>query len=355
MLAGRPWGAEAQTGFPNTAIYPPFFYLPAAGAASVLRNLGVDLPHALVLMRMATGLCAVAIAGTAIAVAGPAAIWLFAVLLLPMSLALTASLSQDSLMLACTALAVALYLRLRNAPARGRVEYVAFCVILSVIGMARPPYAAFSLLILALPLRRATRAFACAGVLLSVLAWGLVNIRNVVLPRWQEGPAIPLEQLRGLAFHPGRLPALLAETWRVQNELTSRSFIGLLGWLDVPLPNIYHHMAWLGLALAAVAGWSASSWRLPERAAWLAGCAMLAAVAGVALFQYMTWASVGAPFIPNLQGRYFLPPALLLGALLSFRKSIVKPIPAWLGLPVLLFPIPSIAMTIHAIIIRYYI
>jgi uncharacterized membrane protein len=81
---------------------------------------------------------------------------------------------------------------------------------------------------------------------------------------------------------------------------------------------------------------------------------MLAACAGLGLIQYLTWTIVGAPAIDGLQGRYFLPPALLLGVVLGRAKVSSSTAAIWLATPVLMFPVASIAITMHALLIRYY-
>jgi hypothetical protein len=112
------WGAPVPIGFPNTAINPPVLYLPASCVAAIARSINIELPHALVLMRIAMGLATVLIAACAISLAGEAALWFFAVLLLPMSMAVSAAVSEDGPLLACTALAAALLFRLQADSAK---------------------------------------------------------------------------------------------------------------------------------------------------------------------------------------------------------------------------------------------
>ena len=97
--------------FTNTAVYPPVFYIPAAVGVLVGRATRMTVTQTLILSRLLTGAAAVALAAVAIACAGDAAVWLFAVLTLPTSMSLIASPSQDALMLACSALAGALLAR----------------------------------------------------------------------------------------------------------------------------------------------------------------------------------------------------------------------------------------------------
>lgn len=350
-----PWGAPAPAGFPNTAIYPPPFYLPAAVMAASTRAAGIGLPHALVLMRIATGIASVAITACAIAIAGSAAIWLFTLATLPMSFALDAAISQDGPMLACTALSVALSIRLQKPGLpHPRLEFVAMCALLALVGMARPPYAAFALLPLAAPLPKAWRLAGAAAICACVLAWSAVAAPQMVLPVWPAGPVAPFKQLALLALHPWRVPLLAIRTWQADGGALSANFVAGLGWLDVDFPPFYISLAWGMLAWATLAAWCAGRGRFSIHGAALGLTAILAATGGVGLIQYLTWTAVGAPVIDGLQGRYFLAPAMLLAVPLARPITAPASITRWLAAPLLALPVLSIAITIHALILRYY-
>ena len=354
IMAPLAWGSLSPAGFPNTAVDPPFFYAPAAVTASIARAAGIKLPHALVLMRLATGLATVAIGAAAVALAGNVAIWFFAVLLLPMSMALSASVSQDGPMIACMALAVSLYLHLRDRRVSDRPWlFAAFCALLTCIGMGRAPYLAFALLVFAVPMQRSWRVIGFSCICVCVIAWNMRNSAYFPLPTRPNGVVAPARQFLGLLGHPWRFPILLMHTLPANDQLIARSFIGQLGWLDVDLPHFYHWAAWLCLALASLASWR------PTRIA--AGnpfgveiLSLFGAAGGVALVQYMTWTAVGSPIIEGIQGRYFLPTALLFGVFLARPAEPNSSAAAILAVPVLALPMLSIAVTMHALLLRYY-
>jgi uncharacterized membrane protein len=96
-----------------------------------------------------------------------------------------------------------------------------------------------------------------------------------------------------------------------------QSFIGILGWLDTPLPVISYPLLWLGLGACALV-----SVALPAGAAdWNARCLLLlAATASIGLIflsQLVTWTAHPATVIEGVQGRYFVMPMVLLGFVLS--------------------------------------
>ncbi len=249
------WGGLVPAGYPNTAVNPPFFYVPAALVADVARPAGIELPHALVLMRIAMGVATVLISALAIALAGGAALWFYTILLLPMSMALSAAICQDGLLLGCTALAGALLLRLRRQDTTRRIWcFLLACLLLAAVGMSRSPYVVFAALVLAAPMRLPWRLAGLAGITAPVLAWSIRAARYFPLPTRLDGIVSPPAQLLALATHPWRVPLVAVHTLMAgEGRLIRRSFIGQLGWLDIGLPDLYHLAAWavLGCALLA--------------------------------------------------------------------------------------------------------
>jgi hypothetical protein len=355
MTVALPWGVPVQRGFPNTAVNPPFFYVPAAAMDRISRSAGITLPHALVLMRLANGFATIVVAATAIALAGDASLWLFAVLLLPMSLAVSSAVTQDSLLLACGALAVSLYLRLRQPQSRTKaLSFTAMCILFTMVAMARVPYYAFVLLLLATPVRLSWRVIGTLFMSACVIGWSIRSAAHFPLPHWPQGVVSPGLQVLGLATHPWRIPLIIVRTWQANDDMIARSFIGQLGWLDVDLPAFYRRIAWAGLVLAAILVWRRGAPRAASRHWRLEAVAVAGAVLGVGLIQYMTWTVVGSPVVDGIQGRYFLVPALVLGVLITRDATPSRPSADWLAVPVLLLPIISIAVTMHALILRYY-
>ena len=355
MVAALPWGAPKPIGYPNTAVNPPFFYAPAALMAVVARSFGVALPHALVLMRMAGGFASVAVGAVAIASSGNIAIWMFSILLLPMSMSLSAAITQDGLMSATAGLAAALYIHTaRSDAARKGTGFLGLCVLLAVLGMSRAPYAALALLALTVPLPMRRRLAGFCSILVVVLAWSIRSALYFPPAIRANGVVSPFVQLTALALHPWRLAMLAWRTLPANDGLIGRSFIGQLGWLDVDLPGTYRIVAWAVLLLAAAATWRAGTRAVAKTVLAGEGLAVAGAVTGVAVIQYLTWTVVGSPVIEGIQGRYFLVPALFLGVLMARPQSAE---PGWTrvaALPVLAFPTVSLAVTVHAVLIRYY-
>ncbi len=351
MYRPQGWGSPVAVGFPNTAIYPPSFYLPQALVLAVARASHRTVLQGVLAARFASAGATILLGTAAIALAGGAETWLFTLLLLPMSLSLTAAASQDAPLLGCTALAAALAGRLRR---QGDVSaLLVAALLLATVGMARPPYAGFALLLLAARAALRIRLAAIALALAPVLGWTLLNGPHVVLP------FSPAAQARGLIAAPWRLFSILPATLRMHGPALLRSFIGEPGWLDVDLPRAYHLLACLVLAAASLLSFGRGRscqfqpmrpWRLAE---WTGLLGILAAAGGVMLVQYLTWTATGAAAIEGLQGRYFIPPALMLAALADggpprARWSVL------LRRTVLLFPMLGLPVLMQALLLRYY-
>lgn len=335
------WGTLAPGFFPNTVIYPPTFYLPAAVALRVAQWLELPVLRGVLAARIATGVATIAIATVAIGLAESAAPWLALILLLPMSLALTAAVSQDGPMLASTALAVALWGKV--ARGGGRRSFAYLCLLLAVVAMARPPYVAFVALILPLPLPWRLRWAGMAFVLLCTGLWDLSQAPRVTLTPLPGGTPDPHLQALLVLHHPWRFARAFAITLQRYHAGLLESFIGRPGYLDVALPPMFLKAASVVLLIAGLAMLG------KPRASYIfaIGGAVGGAVLGIGLIQYLTWTAVGAEIINGLQGRYYLAPALTFGCLLRRRSGHI-------GVVAVAFGAVSIAALVHATIVRYY-
>ncbi len=346
------WGTRVRAAYPTSAVYPPGFYLPAAAALAVGRRNHLTVLPAIELARAAGGLAAVAVGALAIALAGPAGVWLFAVLTLPMALAQAAAVGQDGLMIAVSGLAAACLVRLQqpSAPHRGLL-FATLCVALILVGQARPPYVALAALPLAAGVRRSWRVAGCVAVLAGILAWCVVSLHASGIDVGHFNGADAHAQAMGLLRAPWRLPVLLADTLAACGETYREQFIGVLGWLDVHMPVAYRTAAGVALVWAAACSLLGGRVWLGWRRALLCAGVLLAAMTGVFIMQYLTWSKPGAALVDGVQGRYFLPAAMLAGVLLARRAPGRIGLIAW---PVLLFPVATIVVMMHRITLRYY-
>ena len=346
------WADRVVAAYPTSAIYPPGFYLPAAAALGFAHHNHLTVLPAIELARAVSGAAAVAIGALAIALAGPAGLWLFAVLTLPMALAQSAAVGQDGLMMASCALAAACLIRLQAglAPQRWAL-FVLLCLSLVLVCQARPPYAALAFLPLIARVPLGARLAGCAAILAATAAWSVASLHASGADVGHFNGSDAHAQAMALLRAPWRLPMILAATLAAYGQGYLAQAIGVLGWLTVTLPATYRRAALLMLAWAAIACLlPGRAWLGLRRAILCAGC-LAGAALGVFAIQYLTWTKPGSAVIDGVQGRYFLPLAVLLAVLLA-RLGPARP--GWLALPVLLFPIAGIVVTVHRIMLSYY-
>jgi len=349
--AGRAHWREPPvwTGFANTSIYPPFLYAPSVVAIWAGKGARLSVIHTLYLARLLTGLASCLLIGAALLVCWRcgqtgAALLIFVLATLPMSLALQNACSQDGLMLGLAALAAALFARERSGAGTGRLGGVAFC--LALIAMARPPYLPLALAPLAVPAPWRARLGAGAVIAACCLAWTALAASFAAIDTTAGHGANVRAQLTGL-LDPARDFELVVNTFRVHGGIYLRGFVAGLGWLDVDVPPALLAASYAALALAALA-----ALRRPGRAGALLAFLALASAGLIFLVQYLTWTAVGDPAVDGVQGRYFLPVALLLAGLGTTMRGGAFDRAA-VGLA-LLYPVLSIGLAMRAIVIRYY-
>lgn len=349
-------GKRSLVSFP-TANYPPLFYLPSAAGILVGRELDLSVIYTLYLSRLFTGVVAVALGTLAIALAGGAAAWIFTILTLPMSLSLMASASQDALLIACGALAGALLVRgIRRPIAADGKLLASLAVALSLVATARPPFGALALLPLGLPrLQLWRRMLVALVVVICTLSWARIAAVTSLTNFGAVVGADPAAQIQ-LIRHQPLLALKAVEAATMMSKAYLAQFIGVLGWMDTSLPISYYRVATAMLVVSAAAAMLATNSKRMTASNYLPIAAGVAfASLGVFLVQYVTWTVPGHAIVDGIEGRYFLAPALAGAALLPSLGGTRAPRlrTALLAL-ILIFPAISLALAMHAIVLRYY-
>jgi uncharacterized membrane protein len=308
----------------------------------------MPVDRTVLLMRFANALAFTGVAWLALGAARRLRPLLAAILMLPMTLSLACAASQDSLMIGVFALAVAMLDRIVSEAREGSGrEVVMIAALLTLVGMARPPYAfLLPLVLLARPRRDKTALFAMGVGLSAVLGWCLLVAMHTMV---KLGGADAARQLQLILADPLVVPrvaiATLAEFWaRYWHE-----FIGTLGWTDAPVPMPYVGFASGVLVLAAAASTTGTS---RGRSVTLA--ALLATLVSIFAVQYLTWTWPGQTVVTGVLGRYFIVPAMAAGlALPSIRRGAMLRRRAGfvaLGLMALITP----TVIVHTLVLRYY-
>jgi hypothetical protein len=362
-------GEHVWLNFGNTSIYSPVLYLPAVAGVWIGQAMHLKILPSLYLARLGNALVAITLAGLGLRLAGRTAPYLFLVLALPMSLALMANASQDGVMDGCVTIAAGLVAASRQRPTdmanrnTANRTLVMVSLALAAVCMGRPPYAPLAIIPLLLPgVRRGPRVLAAALILLACAAWSAFAAVTAVVPLQPDVPAInPAGQLRWILVHPGETVLIVLDSAYAQSKDLAAAFVAGLGWLDVSFPPRYVEVVeWL-LPIAAVlsldGGDDAETGRRRIMVSLSVAAAILASGALICLGMFLTWTKVGSAPIAGLQGRYFLPLALAATVMLPGLPGLPRRWGALRGaliVGVMLFPIVSLVVTMHAVEVRYY-
>ena len=353
------WTGERQpAAFTNTAVYSPVFYLPAALGLWLGRHFDLTVLQSLTLARLANAAVAITLGAAGIVLAAESAPILFALLCLPMSLALMANVSQDGGMLGCAALAAGLACAAHESRMPPAWLLALLSVAVGLVCIARPPYLPFAILPFLVPAgSRGQRVAAVLSIVAATLAWSAFATSQAMGDLRPDHPQTNAGgQVRWMAQHAGELGPIVLRSLRVNAAGLLDGFIGRLGWLDVPL-------SWAYIVLAAcvvlVAAFGSAGRAKPAGGAVVASlvAAALASVVLIELVQYVTWTDVGAPLVSGVQGRYFLPVAILTVPALSYLPvfgAAARVRPALIA-GLALFPIVSTGLVMRAVVQRYFI
>jgi hypothetical protein len=314
-----PWSGDrpfAEIG--TVATYLPLLYIPATIGLAAAYAAGVGPYDAVVAGRLLAVLCFVSLGAAALSRARRGQALMFCVLCCPMTLSLAASFNQDGLLIAASVLAAALATRSDTRSGYG------VAVLVACVAAVKLPYLPLAALILMARQPTLIRrvGLACAASLPALLWTGLM-VATVAAPTarpphpggplWPGDPARvfsgtdPVAQLQVLFAAPLRiawlpLHTLIHDPWLIPQG------IGVLGWLDVPLPAALY-AGWIAaVALAALADLiAARDQDVRWRRSLLLCAAAAASVWAIYLSQYLLWTDVGLDRVNGPTGRYFLP------------------------------------------------
>lgn len=324
----------------NTASYLPLFYIPAAAGMGMAALVRAGPMQTVLAGRVANALSCVLAGYLVLRLARRGRPALFALLALPMTLHLAATINQDGPLIAAAALAAALL------PQAGARYWVGVAALACVVA-AKPPYlplAAAALVPLDGASWRARRhGAACLAVVVAGLAWAGAAAAFAAVPflrtpyhpgpLW-SGPDLlfhatdPAAQLQVLLHRPALLLRLPLDTLTLGWRYLARTAVGVFASLDFNLPAWLYRVWYAALAAAALAvaagGRADPSAPRPWASLALAVAAM-SCLAGLILLQYLTWTEVGHATVDGVQGRYLLP---LLAILVPALPALRLPAPA---------------------------
>jgi uncharacterized membrane protein len=318
--------------------YPPTIYIPQAIGVTIGRFLFNSPLMMMYLGRICNLLAYLTIVYTALKIVPIKKNLFFIMALLPMSINQASSLSGDSVLISASLLFVAYILYLTY----GKVEQIKLKHVLTTIGIgifvgvSKVVYIPMVLLFLIIPLRKFIEKKDFIKKLLSVIAgftipyliWNWLNLANLSIPdvRTHAG-VLPKEQILFIVTHPFQYLKFLVDS--VIN-LGESKFLGMLGTVVA----IYHYStpdiviySYLFLMILFGLTNDESDLRLFKSRKidkTIMVFVMLAVLLLIYTALYVGFTPVGYSIVLGIQGRYFIPVAILFFLSISNHQFINK-------------------------------
>lgn len=356
---------EINADFRNTVQYAPFAYVPQAAALAIGKALGLSVMDSYILARTSATLTALVLAVTAIVMIRKTAAsgFILSLLLLPMSVFLIASTSQDGILLGLGALLAAVVARsFDRETGRGLWLPYAATACITILALARLPYLAL-LPLLWMPAlwshggkRRFTArlpVLLCTlFVLVAFAGWMAMteSVRVKVYPL-DDKVVSTTDQILFLVRNPSFVLGLAWNTLSANLMPYTMGFIGILGWLSISLPQWSYRLAMISLTATFAAAPPPANRKAADVS--LVVLALVLTSGGMFLAQYLTWTAVGASVVDGIQGRYFLPIAPLLLILAPPLPARLTPLRRAIGVAGLLLLIPIGLIAVKILFVRY--
>jgi len=362
-----PWnGPRVFQPFPATTTRNPILYMPGAIAIAISRLFSNRILVAYYMVELTNLLLFLVMIWWSIrqfhyTLAVPICIFT----LLPMVVFLASSVNPDGLLIglsivyaaaifqlfqrsttqrhtATTTTGVTRFIRRLIPSGLGRYDAIAWAS-LALISFDKPPYAALGLILGISYLRQHDYPSYVKTVLLGIgsiavieLAWLALGSRAGRVPVVTGSQNVSASrQGQYVIHHLDSLAPLLFNTIKADAGFYTRSGIGILGWLDTPLPS-WSYIGAAILIIASVIGLMATTRPQPLLLV-VAGVAIVAAALLTFLTLYADWTPVGAKTVLGIQGRYLLPlfPILVACIGLSPRNSRSLRLPGLIGVLVM--------------------
>lgn len=330
-VGGAEVTAEHKTiWFTNTAAYSPVPYVPAAIGIRLATLLNLDAGGMVLLTRLAGLLAYLVVVGFALwSLRNYRVQWLaFSVALLPIAVFQAGTVTADTMTNALAIMVSALLVKaLFLGRGLGRVETTALLAATVLLPLSKPTYVLLAMLVVLVPAKR----FGFSG-LLRWLPWLCAAIgaagfaawmkiaaptgdgMSLMRPRHQWYTVKPGEQLSNILGDPIGFLGVFGESIARRDQEWFTEFFGELGfgYVDVPAMSIVTCL----LAFAVGLGIAERMTTPDFRRTLIVALTLAASVAMIYVTLYMSFTPVDFYIIDGVQGRYFVPLAILTFAVL---------------------------------------
>ncbi|RMH93342.1 DUF2142 domain-containing protein [Lysobacter pythonis] len=323
------WHDKELEYYNPAAVYFPSLYLPASLGIGLAKWLQQPPWVAASWARFGMWFIAILSMGLALSIIQVGRCFMAAVMVLPMTLAQIGSSNLDSITISGTFLLISIYTWQLSSHAIKAPQNIrrwgegASWLLLLLLAMAKPVFLVLLLLPLYIYEGRRERKWRGWGVgamiVFMVLAWQLHVSYNFENPNPSVQEA-PLSRLFEALTSPLDTINLFFHTFNEKILFYWESMVGILGWLDTPLPKGAYILAG-GLLFISLISDMMGPARIDSSAKLVLGLVFLSYVVGVMLMLWVAWTPVGSKVIEGVQGRYFLPLLPVMGVVLAGMLS----------------------------------
>ena len=311
---------------PGSGTYSPIVYAPQALTAFIARNIFNTVGAVFYGGRLSAVIFAMICTFLSMKLLPEKKLLIFLISFMPMFLFETASFSADSVVYSISFLGIAylLSLRKKDTPISSK-EIILMSLVAISVGLAKQIYGVILLLYLFIPVERfgSRKKFYCFGIYLlgiymfSVLGWMEFLKQGLnVSPALLDGANMAL-QMDYIKNNPLTYAKINIYTFVSNFSGYYLQFVGVLGWLSIILPNWFYNF--YGILL--IAGGMIGNLNLNKKQHSLLFLSVVPVILVTFLYMYLTWCPVGFEIIQGVQGRYFIPCALMVFSALSCLKN----------------------------------
>lgn len=345
--------------FNTTGLHAPIPYFPQSVGIAIGKTLNLSPLLIFYLGRFTNLAVWLMLSGMALKITPIGKLFFGLLLLTPMSLFQASSLSADAVTNGLAFLWIAIVFKLifdRQTPLK--IPDLIYLSILSpILCLAKLAYFPLLFLLFLIPIDRIktrTRYYiTLAGIWITsgsaILIWSSI-VDRIYVPL--SAGILPDRQIEFILNNPLEFTTTILRTFSQEGLDYLHQFIGVLGWVDTPLPGF--HVGSYVLILILVAFWSRDSEIVISAKPKLAIAAILVLNMIVLSTLAYLWNPIGAKIIGGLQGRYFIPLSPLFFILFYHNKQNFK-YPKILQTIVCYYLFFSGTTTLAILIHRYYI
>jgi uncharacterized membrane protein len=285
--------------------------------------------------------------------------WVFLlVALLPMNLYLAASLSADASQNSISLLLFALVLwALWQKQILSWATMLIITLLCVFLAFAKQTYFPLTGLVLLIPAGRfgglRNKQLFCVTVIglsfMACLLWSYI-IKGLYTPLHEANAP---EQLSLLMADPWDFVKILIDSIQEHSRGYVATFVGILGFLDTPLPNwIYYSYPFVLIGTALFDRGCGEPMDKKQRLWVIAVC--IGVFLLVQLSMYLTWTKPGAEIIEGVQGRYFLPITVPMLLALFYNRKCKSPVGSLGPLIISTYPTVVLVATCLCLYDRYW-